>query len=428
MKIAPEWRESWTVVLVALLGVGLVSMPMYSFGAFIASLSGEFGWTKAQISTAISIQVIGSGVGAPLAGRLADRWGARRLALAGTLLLCGSFAALSQVQASILPYWFLWGLIAVGSILCSPVVWSVAVGTRFLNNRGLALAIVWCGSNLGGAVLAPFAAHLIQSYGWRNAYWGLALCMFAAVFPLALAFLYDARDLDRRRGSLAVAAPSETPPSTGLQQGLTLPETLRTRTFWTIVVSLLLGGGAVASVIVHLVPLLQERGMSPVMAASAVGTMAATAAGGRIVAGLFLDRVFAPRVTAVAFAFPVVACLALTLIPVTPMTGFAAAVMFGVALGAGATQISYLSLRYFGLKSFGLVCGMLLAAYSVGSGLMPPAIGWVYQLSGNYQSVPLVLAACYLVSAALLQFSGPYPDWRAKGIDGEVAQIIAAAE
>ena len=78
MGMAQEWRAGWKVVLAAAMGAGLGTTPIYSFGAFIPPLTAEFGWSRAEIATAISISAMTTGLASPFIGRMIDRWGARR--------------------------------------------------------------------------------------------------------------------------------------------------------------------------------------------------------------------------------------------------------------------------------------------------------------------------------------------------------------
>ena len=114
MSVKQEWREGWGAVVSAALGVGMAAVVAYGLGAFMAPLTAEFGWTRAQIALAISITSIVAGVGAPFVGMVVDRLGARLVALAGTLFTCAAYATLSRLDGSLSSYWMHWGIIALG--------------------------------------------------------------------------------------------------------------------------------------------------------------------------------------------------------------------------------------------------------------------------------------------------------------------------
>jgi MFS family permease len=184
-----------------------------------------------------------------------------------------------------------------------------------------------------------------------------------------------------------------------------------------IAISFLFGGGAIVSLLVHLIPLLEDRGLTPMVAASAASAMSVAAVLGRVAAGFCLDRIFAPRIAAASFTLPIVACVGLVAMPVNVAWPFISAVLFGFALGAEYNLVSYLSARYFGLKSYGVIYGVMFGAFSIGQATLPAIIGKIYDIEGTYRGALILLAGAFFISAGLLQFLGRYPDWSGKGED-----------
>jgi len=413
MGMAQEWRAGWKVVLAAAMGAGLGTTPIYSFGAFIPPLTAEFGWSRAEIATAISISAMTTGLASPFIGRMIDRWGARRWALTSAIFLCAAFASLSLVNGSVSHFLTIWMFVALGTAASSPLVWTIAVATRFDRSRGFALSLALCGTNLAGVLAAPLVTGLTQHFGWRTAYTGLALYMFLSTVPLAVMFFYDAGDLERWRHSTSSrASKAHTTGHSTDRDGMNLRQAVSDPTFWIIAISFLLGGGAIVGLIVHLIPILIERGLRPMQAAGAASLMSLAAVLGRVSAGFLLDRVFAPRLMLIAFIPPILACLDLLFLPATAIGGFVAAGFVGLALGAEANMISYLTARYFGFRSYGLVYGVLFGVFSIGSALLPPLLGEIFQRTGSYHLALFGVTACYFTSAAVLQFCGPYPAWK----------------
>ena len=425
LRISQEWRNGWLVVLTSVMGMGVIAAPAYSLGAFMVPFTAEFGWTHAQIAGAISVTSLISGAISPLSGHIVDRWGARKLALAGVIITCAAVTGFSRLQGSILAYWVLWALGAFGVGLASPVVWTMAVATRFKQSRGLALSVVLCGTSLAGVLAPPLVMLLILHFGWRVAYLGLALYMFISAFPLTVAFFYDARDLDNRAPATELSRNSSTP--TRSLEGLTLGKAAKTATFWLMAVSFFLAAVAILGVLVNLIPLLTSKGLPPMFAASAASALSASALIGRVGGGFFMDRVFAPRIAAFAFTLPILACAGLLLFEIDVLGGFIVAIMFGLALGAEVNMLSYLTSRYFGLRSYGVIYGAMYAIFSIGQALGPPLIGKMAQISGDYRDALVLLAVCYFLSAALLQLCGHYPDWSGPSAELEPPQATAGA-
>jgi MFS family permease len=101
---AREWRENWPIVLTAFLGNLLLSIPVLSMGVFMAPLEQQFGWTRAESSTGVSLYAFVGAVLAPVIGIMLDKWGARRMALPGIVLTSLLYALFATNDGS-LAYW-----------------------------------------------------------------------------------------------------------------------------------------------------------------------------------------------------------------------------------------------------------------------------------------------------------------------------------
>src|SRR5579862_7448035 len=207
MSVRHKWRNRWFVVLAAAAGMMMVAVPPYSFGAFVAPLQAEFGWTRAEIAVGMSISGIAVAIAGPFVGYVADRFGARKIALVGTVIECLGIAGLSRAGPTIASFWACYAFLALGACTCSPLVWTRAVVSRFVENRGFALSLAVGGATVAGMIAPLLATSLIGHWGWRNAYVGLAAFLFVLTFPLLFAFFYEARDLGERDESRVDSAP-----------------------------------------------------------------------------------------------------------------------------------------------------------------------------------------------------------------------------
>ena len=143
-----EWRKSWSVVIAAALGVGLMSVPSYSIGVFIGPLSAEFGWPRASIASVLLFNAVAAIALGWLVGMAVDRYGARRIAIAGSILTCICFALMSRVTPSLWSWYAIWVFLALISVLVKPMVWTAAISSLFASSRGLALAATLCGTSI----------------------------------------------------------------------------------------------------------------------------------------------------------------------------------------------------------------------------------------------------------------------------------------
>ena len=124
---AAEWRRGWPLVLASASGISLTAIHIYSTGLFFEPLEAEFGWTRTQLASGLTLVSIVGVLFSPVAGFLVDRWNARRVALPGVIVYTGGVMALSLATPSIASWRLLWIFVAIGSLLLKPTVWSAAV-------------------------------------------------------------------------------------------------------------------------------------------------------------------------------------------------------------------------------------------------------------------------------------------------------------
>jgi MFS family permease len=339
---------------------------------------------------------------AALVGYAVDRFGARRIALTGCFLTAAAIGSLSLINGSIISYWLAWGFVALGMSLGAYLPWIRGVISYFSQSRGLAIAAALCGASLSGIVTPLLSTFFIGKFGWRIAYLCLAVTLFAVIFPVAWRLFSEAPRAER-----ASSAPSARPEAVEANADITIHQALRNYQFWLMAVSFLLAGGTMVGIGVHLMPLLQDRGLTPMQSAGAMGFMSLGALSGRLSSGYLLDRMPAPSLAAIALSFSVAGC-GILLSAADGGWLYVAAALFGVPIGATPALIPFLAARCFGLTNHGTIYGSLQAAFNVGGASLPPVLGWLYERAGNYKTALLVIAAGQILSAISLQFLGPY--------------------
>ena len=399
---AAEWRRAWPLPVVSLVGLAVAFSHIYTMGVFVAPLEAEFGWSRTAIVSGLTIVSVISVVLAPFIGAGIDRFGSRRVAIPGLVLYCGSFAALSFAGSSTWSWWALWALVGFGSVCVKPTVWAAAISTRFDRSRGLAMGVALCGSGLGGFFLPLTATLLIDRIGWRGGYAAIGLIELALVLPLVFLFF---RPAATESPGVARARPTA---------GISFRDAVRSRRFLSLAAANLVVTVALLSVIVHLVPILSERGTGKGEAAAIASLVGLATVVGRLGTGLLLDRFRGNRIGLVVFAIPVVACTAL-LLDHSQATAMAAAILLGLAVGSEVDVVMYLSSRYFGLRNFGAIYGTLGGLTSLGTGLGPLLGGIVHDAYGSYDPLLLGLLPAFLVAALLVGSLGDYPKAFAEG-------------
>lgn len=404
---ADEWRESWPVVLAGLAGIMLFTVHTYSLGVMIAPLEREFGWSRAQISAGPMIVAVCGVVMAPVVGFVIDRFGPRRVGVIGATLLCAALAMLSTATGSIGSWLTLWTVLALIAVFVGPTVWTAAVSSLFHAGRGFALAVTLCGTGLGSSLVPIVSSHLVDWYGWRGAYLGLAA--FWGVLTLPLVYFCFSSAIDRRR--LASRTGSAARPEA--LDGVTAREGFRSIRFVKLAMAAFALTLALSGFIVNLVPILTLDGLPRNTAAAIAGLIGVGAIIGRLCGGMLLDRINGNLVAGVAVTLPIVSSVLLIFLPGQVLVAFAAVLLAGLATGAELDAVAYLVTRHFGLRNFGALFGTISGLLVLANGLGPLLMNYTYDLTRSYQPSLWAMIPICLMSSVLFLTLGPYPGFAA---------------
>jgi predicted MFS family arabinose efflux permease len=367
----------------------------YSFSAFLQSLQAEFGASRGSVSLVFSLAgflYFGLGV---VSGPLADRWGARPLAIAGMVLVAAGLA-LAALARSLNEVYLAYSLgVGVGiGLSYVPVVG--AVQRWFVRQRGLASGLAVSGIGVGTLLVPPLATLCIDAWGWRAA-WAV-LGGGVALVGVAMAFLID--DDPRRHGLAPDGDPAPAARAAGPPAGATLGEALRTRSFALLYLAGVLGSFGVFVPFVHVVPYATDHG---VPAASAVLLIAAIGVGstaGRFLLGGLADRMGRRHALVSTFAGMAAAMAAWALCTTFwPLLAFA--LVFGVFYGAWVAIMPAVLMDFFGGRSISSIIGALYTSVAFGTLVGPSAAGYAFDASGSYV-VPILAGAAANVVAALV--------------------------
>jgi len=338
-------------------------------------------------------------VGSPFVGALIDRVSLRLMALVGVIAYSITLASISLIPGTIVAWWSIWITMSVVGLFSKQMLWTLAVAKKFNLSRGLAFACVTSGTGLFAIFVPVLAQTIISHFGWRAAYLALGII----VLVIALPHVYFGLREKQIRGarSTPILQPSLV--------GLTFRDAAHGRRLWQLAAASLLAGGSMGALLVHLVPALREHGLSPTVAASIAGATGAATVIGRLTGGVLLDRLPGHLLGTAVFLIPIGSCLILLQSHISISSGVAAAVCLGLALGAEVDVIAYLSSRYFGMKSYGSIFGLIVGVIGMGAGMAPAIVGFAYDRLHSYNNV-LVVMICSLLAGGLLTYLlGPYP-------------------
>jgi predicted MFS family arabinose efflux permease len=394
-----EWSRHWTVVLAAAAGSFATSLSVYVLGLFMQPLQDSFGWSRASISAAVTIHACLGFLGAAPAGYMLDRIGTRRVGICGVASFCLFFASLSLVTNSIWTWWGMWVLLGLAGLAMKPAVWAKAVTSFFVESRGMAIAVMLCGTALGSVALPLAANMLITSYGWRVAFAGIGVGVGAIVLPILLSFLLDATNkVAGKPREIASRLP-----------GWTLREGLRKRQLYQIALAALLAVGVIVGFTVHMVPILTAKGLSRSTAVSLLSVVGISSVIARLAVGYVFDRFQHPAIGAVSLGAPALTATILLLLPPTATNAMFAAITLGFCAGAEFDALIYLSSRFFGLKAFGTLFGIVETAMFAGIAMGPIMAGAIFDGTGSYQPFLVAAIPLSLLGSFLVLLLGSYP-------------------
>jgi predicted MFS family arabinose efflux permease len=404
-----EWRENWPLALTSALGMSMATIAVYSSGLFFEPLEREFGWSRAEVSSGMTIYSFIAVLLSPSIGKLIDRWGARCVAIPGVILFGAMFAALSLAGPSIASWWGLWLGVALASLGVMPTLWIVAVSNRFQVSRGLAIASCMCGTAISSFSVPLLARWLIDTVGWRMAYVHIGLGWLAVVLLLVI-FFFHARDRSAPASRSQKVEPSPNLP------GLTFQEAIRTRPFQKLCVASLFVSISVAGATVHFVPIVTMGGLSREAAAGVLSLLGIASAFGKLGMGWLFDRLDARGIAALCMALPAVPLAMLGVTSGAHMISVSVAIVcvlfMGFSAGAELTVTAFLTTRYVGLRAFAQNYGVISSIMALASGVGPLVAGLIYDHMGNYDVLLYGAIPTTLIAALCIWTLGPYPVWK----------------
>jgi MFS family permease len=369
--IPPRWR----VVAALFLVTSSVSSSVAAFGVFLPVLTETFGWSRGAVSVALSINMFWGGLLAFLVARAADRRGPRGV-LAGTVLIGALGFLLTSRISSLWQFYLAYGLLVGAGMSSIYVLSTTAVARWFIDRRGMALALVLSGFNLGWLVGGPLAAWLIGAWGWRGAYLGLAGLLGGIGIPASLVVTFPS--LPGRAGAGSHAAAHQAPVT-----GTTVGRALRDGQIWLLMACWCLLGLVFMMVSVHSVPYARDRGLPLEQASLALTAFGIGAAVGRLGAGVAADRLgtaltlyWCVGIQGAALLLLVAGPPAWALVP--------ALVVFGV--GAAGADNSFVKVvpEVFGLAALASIMSVIGLGWRVGAALGPAAAGFVHDATRSY--------------------------------------------
>src|SRR5437762_3053860 len=366
----------------------IVGIALYGLPFFYDFMVREFGWSRAQVTSgnAISKLVVGPLFGF-LAGWLVDRFGPRRLMVAGILMAGAALVGLGAIH-TLAGFYFFYFFNALGNFCGGPLPNQVLLSRWFTAARGRAMGFAYLGIGVGGAMVPFLAVWLTRAVGWQGALQALGVLIVVAALPLAL-FVPEAPPA-------AAGTPTPDPRAAGPASIRTV---LRAPAFYLLLAGSMCSIAAVGGTNQHLKLFLSlDHGYSQAAAAQIASLVLVSSLAGRLGMGWLADRF--PKKYVMLLIYLLVAS-AIPLLLLTDVRGaiYPFAVVFGLGLGGEYMVIPLMAGELFGVRVLGRTMGVVLAADGVAEALAPWLVGRMHDVSGTYATGFGALIACAATGA-----------------------------
>jgi MFS family permease len=389
-RAVPKIYYGWRM---AAAGAGLQflvsALLVQAFGAYVAVLSSEFGWSRTALAGGAAIQSLEGALIGPVLGWLIDRLGPRAVVRMGIVVFALGFLAFSTVD-TIPGFYAAVTLIAIGASMSGYFPLSVCLMHFFERRRARALSLMSLGLAAGGLAL-PLLSWSIAAFGWRATCVGAAGVILVLGWPLASILRRHPSEVGQEVDG--EPRPVETPvPAATWKEGLTAAQAVRTRAFWLLAVGHGLALLVVTAVNVHAIShMKQELGYSLPQASFIITLMTVAQGAGMLLGAAVGDRWSKRHLAALCMLAHMVGLLMLAYaVHVSMLVLFA--VLHGMAWGLRGPLMQALRADFFGVREIGMIMGLSAVVISIGQVVGPLVAGMAYDWTGHYQSGFLVLA------------------------------------
>jgi MFS family permease len=388
-------QYGWVIVAIGALMSCVSVGAMMSLAVFLQPITQATGWTRAGVSSAMTLNFLIMGAAGFAWGAVNDRFGTRPVVLAGAVLL-GLGLVLASRAASQTQFLLAYGVVVGLSAGSFIVPMMTAVSAWLPNRRSLAVSLVSAGIGVAPMTVSPFAAWLLQNTDWRSAQLTIGLVVWVLLIPAALLVRPAPRGEAHGAGA-----------DTAGERPMAVGEALRSTPFIVLAATFFACCATHAGPIFHTISYAMVCGIAPIAAVTIYSLEGFAGLIGRIVFGLAGDRYGARRVL---MAGLVVQAFAAGSFAFANRLGefYAVAAVFGFAYGGVMPLYAVLARDYFGQQIMGTVLGAAAMVSSLGMAIGPWIGGWLFDTFGSYAPMYIYSFAIGLGAAAIaLAFPPP---------------------
>ena len=360
--------------------IGLIAFgPRSTLGFFLTPLSSANHWGRDVFAFALALQNLLWGVGQPLAGMIADRFGANRVLSVGALMYAAGLALMAYATSAPLLDLTAGVLIGFGLAGCSFMVVLAAFGKLLPPQwRSTAFGLGTAAGSFGQFLFSPIAIVLMDQFGWQA-----ALVIFAvtvcAILPLSLALATPKAEAAKRAQAAAQPAPQSLRHALG--------EAFAHRSYVFLVLGFFTCGFQIAFITVHLPSYLIDRGLSASIGGWTIGTVGLFNIIGSITSGWLCDRMPKRYLLSLIYFLRAAAILAFIAFPITPFTCIAFGASMGLMWLSTVPPTNGIIALLFGTQWLATLSGLAFFSHQVGGFLGVWLGGFVFDRTGSYDAV-----------------------------------------
>ena len=358
-----------------------------SFGLFLTPMSFDMGWGRETFAFAIALQNLIWGLAQPLAGLVADKFGATRVVVAGGLLYAVGLVLMALANTGLTLDLSAGVLIGLGlSGTSFGVVMGVVGRTVSIAKRSLALGVVGAGGSFGQFVMLPYGQTLITYFGWQ---WSLIILAVTAALMVPLA---------ASLGGMPAATSSTEEHQTA---AAAVREAASHKGFWYLTFSFLVCGFQTVFIMIHLPAFLMDSGMGPLTGMTALALIGLFNIIGSYLCGLLGGRYSKKYLLSSIYLLRAAVITLLVVLPVTPFTVYLFAAVMGLTWLGTVPLTNGLVAQIFGVKYLATLFSIAFLGHQIGSFLGAWYGGYMYDVAGSYRIVWMVAIGLSVVAALL---------------------------
>jgi len=393
MSLSYRWVIVGAGAVITCVAIG----AMFSLAVFLQPMATATGWSRAGISSGMTLDFLAMGVAGFIWGSASDRYGARIVVLTGAVLL-GLGLVLASRATTLLEFQLVYGVLvgfAAGAFF-APMIANVM--NWFTDHRSLAVSLVSAGVGVAPMTISPFARWLISTYDWRTAMLVIGITAWVLMIPAAL--------LVRQPPATVAAGANGAPDADGVHASL--GAALRSPQFIVLALTFFCCCGAHSGPIFHMVSYAIGCGIPAMAAVSIYSVEGLAGLGGRLLLGVLADRYGAKPVLVAGLlvqAFAIATYLAVDRLG----EFYLLALVFGTAYGGVMPLYAVIARGYFAPNIMGAVLGAATMASSLGMAFGPLAGGWIFDSTNSYAWLYIGSATVALGAVAIALAFPPLP-------------------